>query len=79
VWLIDRQTAGAIPILIEALTADDEVLRWMAADCLGDMGPRAAAAIGPLENALKANFQIAHVRTGLSVALDRIREKVGSH
>jgi tetratricopeptide (TPR) repeat protein len=78
-WLIDRQTAGTIPILSEALMAQDEVLRWMAADCLGDMGPRAAAAASALEKALEANFEIAHVRTGLTVALERIRGKVASH
>jgi tetratricopeptide (TPR) repeat protein len=78
-WLIDQQTASTIPILTEALTATDEVLRWMAADCLGDIGPRAAAAVPALESALQANFAIAHVRTGLAIALDRIQRKAGSH
>jgi HEAT repeat protein len=79
VWLIDHQTAGTIGILTEALTAEDEVLRWMAADCLGDIGPRAEAAVPALESALQANFKIAHVRSGLSIALDRIQQKAGSH
>jgi tetratricopeptide (TPR) repeat protein len=79
VWLIDHQTAVTIPILTEALKADDEVLRWMAADCLGEMGPRAAAAVPALESALQANFEIGHVRTGLSIALDRVQEKAGSN
>jgi tetratricopeptide (TPR) repeat protein len=74
-WLIDRQTAVTIPILTEALTAQDEVLRWMAADCLGDIGPSAAAAVPALQSALQGNFEIAHVRTGLTIALDRIQPK----
>ena len=81
-WLIDHQTEVAIPILSESLTAEDEVLRWMAADCLGDIGPRAAAAVPALQSALQANFDIAHVRTGFSIALDRIQQKAahaGSH
>jgi tetratricopeptide (TPR) repeat protein len=78
VWLIDHQTASTIPIFIEALTAEDEVLRWMAADCLGDIGPSAAAAVPALESALKAHFGIAHVRAGLSIALERIQQKAGS-
>jgi HEAT repeat protein len=77
VWLIDGQTAGTIPILAEALTAEDEILRWMAADCLGDIGPRAAA-VPALQSALQGNFKITHVRTGVSIALDRIQRKAGS-
>jgi hypothetical protein len=57
------------------LRAEDEVLRWMAADCLGDIGPRAAAAVPALQSALQIHFEIAHVRTGLSIALDRIQGK----
>ena len=79
VWLIGRQTTGMIPILTEALTAEDEVLRWMAADCLGDLGPSAAAAVPALESALRADFKIAHVRSSLSIALDRIQQKSSSH
>jgi HEAT repeat protein len=60
-------------VLIEALRADDEVLRWIAADCLGDIGPPAAAAAAALEEALNGNFQIAHVRTGIKLALERIK------
>jgi hypothetical protein len=54
----------------------------MAADCLGDLGPRAAAAVPALQSALQAHFEIAHVRTGLRIALDRIQQKAvdaGSH
>jgi hypothetical protein len=47
----------------------------MAADCLGDIGPRAAAAVRALQSALQANFKIAHVRTGLSIALERIQPR----
>jgi hypothetical protein len=47
----------------------------MAADCLGDIGPRAAAAVPALQSALQANFAIAHVRSALSIALDRIQPK----
>jgi tetratricopeptide (TPR) repeat protein len=75
VWLIDGQIEVPISILIEAVAGDDEILRWIAADCLGEIGPRAATAIPTLEKALQANFEITHVRTGLSIAIDRIRGK----
>jgi hypothetical protein len=37
VWLVD-QTASTSPILTKALAADDQVLRRLAADCLGARG-----------------------------------------
>src|SRR5262249_29478781 len=35
-WQIDKQTELAILVLVEALRSDDEILRWIAADCLGE-------------------------------------------
>ena len=71
-WLIDQQVDTTLPVFIEAVGADDEVLCWIAADCLGDIGPRAAAAVPALQKALERNFEIEHARTGISLALERI-------
>jgi HEAT repeat protein len=71
-WRIDQQAAPAIPVLVEALRSDDEILRWIAADCLGELGPRASVAIPALQESLRQEFQIAHVRAGFTLALERI-------
>lgn len=72
VWLIDKQVQPALPILIEALAAEDEVLCWIAADCLGEIGPAAKAAVPALHTASQRPFEIAHAKTGVLLALDRV-------
>lgn len=78
VWLIDRQVPPVIPVLIEALQGEDEVLRWIAADCLGEIGPAAGAAGPALQAALHRSFEIAHARTGVALALERVTRSVPS-
>jgi tetratricopeptide (TPR) repeat protein len=72
-WLIDQQVDNTVPVFVESIGAEDEVLCWIAADCLGDIGPRAAAALPALQQALTRNFEIEHARTGLKLALARIQ------
>ncbi|MBS0264077.1 MAG: HEAT repeat domain-containing protein [Planctomycetes bacterium] len=71
-WLIDRQVEAALPVLIEAVQQDDELLVWIAADCLGEMGPCAQPAQSALGAAWNRDYEISHVKTGLKLALDRI-------
>ncbi len=77
-WLVGGEAQPTLPVLIEALRADDEVIRWIAADCLGDIGPPAAVAAPALEEALNGNFKISHVRTGIAVALERIKTRASA-
>jgi HEAT repeat protein len=59
-------------VLIEALQAADESLRWVAADCLGDMGPEARDAVPALVEALRGPIKARLVRMSLGLALERI-------
>lgn len=72
-WHVDRRAQQAIPVLTDAVKGDDEILCWIAADCLGEIGPEATLAIPVLHEALAREFKIAHVHTGIVLALERIR------
>jgi HEAT repeat protein len=71
-WRIDRSAGKVVPTLIKALRAEDELLRWIAADCLGDIGPEAADAVPTLLAALRENFKLGMIRLGVALALQRI-------
>jgi len=58
--------------LIKALGDDNELLCWIAADCLGQMGSQARAAIPALRQARRRRFKIGLVRQGLDLALEQI-------
>jgi HEAT repeat protein len=57
IWRIDRRTGRVLPVLIEALKTGDEVSRWIAADCLGEMGTEAHEAVTALQEALRGNIR----------------------
>jgi HEAT repeat protein len=71
-WRIDRRAAVALPVLTEALCHPDEVLRWLAADCLGDMGPHARPAVPALREALGGQYRAPLIRKGIALAMERI-------
>jgi HEAT repeat protein len=71
-WKIDHKSAIAIPALIKGLAEENEFICWMAADCLGRIGPEAEEAIPALEQALERKFRLAVVRRGIRAALERI-------
>jgi HEAT repeat protein len=71
-WKIDRQGPVVIPALIKALNDDNELLCWIAADCLGQIGPEAGEAAPALRRALGRPFKIALIRQGIALALRRI-------
>jgi hypothetical protein len=72
IWKIDRRDRIAVPVLIRALREPDECLRWVAADCLGDIGADAADAIPALRNALQETHRTPLVKQAIRLALDRI-------
>jgi HEAT repeat protein len=71
-WKIDRKGAVVIPALIKALGDDNEMLCWIAADCLGQMGPEAREAVPALRQALLRPFKISLIRKGVTLALQEI-------
>jgi len=71
-WKIDRTGPLVIPVLIKALADDNELICWIAADCLGQIGPEARQAVPALQQALRRPFKIALIRRGVALALERI-------
>jgi HEAT repeat protein len=53
-WKIDRQAEAVVPALIRALGEANEFVCWIAADCLGDIGPAARDAVPALRAALSS-------------------------
>jgi HEAT repeat protein len=71
-WKIDRKGPLVIPALIDALADDNELICWIAADCLGQIGPEAQDAVPALRRALLRSFKIGLIRKGVALALQRI-------
>jgi HEAT repeat protein len=71
-WKIDRTGPLVIPALIKALADDNELICWIAADCLGQIGSEARQAVPALQQALRRPFKIALIRRGVALALERI-------
>jgi hypothetical protein len=71
-WKIDRKAASVVAVLIKALEDPNEMICWMAADCLGQMGAEAREAVPALQQALRRDFRIGLIRTGVGLALQRI-------
>ena len=71
-WKIDRNKGPlVIPALIKALANDNELICWIAADYLGQIGPEAREAVPALRQALRRPFKIGLIRKGVALALQR--------
>ncbi len=77
IWRIDRRSVRVLPVLMEALCDPDEVSRWVAADCLGDMGAEAQEAIPALQEALRRTFRSRLIRMSVALALAADRPERG--
>jgi HEAT repeat protein len=71
-WKIDRKGPLVLDVLTEALGDANELVCWVAAECLGQMGPAAREAAPALRQALGKDFRLALVKTGVRLALERI-------
>jgi len=72
-WKIDRNNGPlVIPALIKALADDNELICWIAADDLGQIGAEARQAVPALQQALRRPYKIALIRKGVALALERI-------
>lgn len=72
IWHIDKRPGRVVPVLIEALRDADEVHRWIAADCLGEIGPDAAEAVTALQDALRTQYNSRLIHMSIALALERI-------
>jgi HEAT repeat protein len=71
-WKIDGKGPLALNVLTEALGSDNELLCWVAAECLGQMGRAAREAAPALRQALRREFRLSLIRAGVKLALERI-------
>jgi len=71
-WKIDRTGPLVVPALIKGLADENELICWIAADCLGQIGSEARQAVPALKQALLRPFKIALIRRGVALALERI-------
>lgn len=78
IWKIDRRDRIAVPVLMRSLREPDEVLRWVAADCLGDIGADAIDAVADLRVALADTYRAPMVRQALRLAVERIERAAHS-
>jgi hypothetical protein len=71
-WKIERKAPLVRHVLARALTSSNELICWVAAECLGQMGPAARDAIPALRLALRRDFRLSLVKRGVRLALERI-------
>jgi HEAT repeat protein len=71
-WKIDRRTHGVLTTLIQGLQHEEELLRWMAADTLGEMGDEAREAVPALLALWQSQKDAPLVRMSIGLALERI-------
>ncbi|HEV3263845.1 MAG TPA: HEAT repeat domain-containing protein [Gemmataceae bacterium] len=71
-WKIDRKGPLVVPALVRALDDANELVCWIAAECLGQIGPAAREAVPALRQALQRKFRISLIKTGVILALERI-------
>jgi HEAT repeat protein len=72
-WKIDPDKGPLVlDVLTRALDDANELICWIAAECLGRMGPAAGEAVPALRKALRREFRMALIKTGVIHALESI-------
>jgi HEAT repeat protein len=71
-WKIDQRDPLVQGVLTEALGDANELVCWIAAEFLGQMGPAAREAVPALRQTLRRDFKLALIKTGVKLALERI-------
>jgi HEAT repeat protein len=69
---IDHKGPLTVHTLIDALDDGNELVCWIAADALGQIGPDAREAIPALQQALRRPFRMGLVARGVALAIRRI-------
>ena len=71
-WKIDRKLPLVLHVLIKGLDDANELICWIAAERLGQLGAAAREAIPALRQALQRDFKASLIKTGVRLALERI-------
>jgi HEAT repeat protein len=72
-WKIDpRKVPLILGVLTRALGDANELVCWIAAECLAQMGPAAREAVPALRRALPRCYRLSLIRTSVKLALERI-------
>jgi HEAT repeat protein len=72
-WKIDRKGPLVLYVLIKALDNANELICWIAVECLGQIGPAAREAVPALRRALERDFRLSLIKTAVILALERIQ------
>lgn len=70
-WRVGRRMFPTFPALIDGLRSGEQVLCWVAAECLGEMGHEAAGAVPDLLDALTRK-PVPLIATTIVLALEQI-------
>jgi HEAT repeat protein len=71
-YRIDGRTDTILPLLLRVLREPDEARRWIAAECVREMGQAAREAVPVLLEGLEGDFRSVMVRNAFLLALNRI-------
>jgi HEAT repeat protein len=72
-WKIDRKGPPVLYVLIKALDNANELICWIAVECLGQIGPAAREAVPALRQVLERDFRLSLIKTAVMLALERIQ------
>jgi HEAT repeat protein len=71
-WKIDCKLPLVLYVLVKALEDANELICWIAAERLAQLGSAAREAIPPLRQALQRDFKVSLIRKAVLLALERI-------
>jgi HEAT repeat protein len=77
-WKIDRKLPLVLHVLSKALEDPNELICWIAAERLGQLGPLAREAMPALRQALKRDFKVSLIRKAVLLALESL-DPQGDH
>jgi HEAT repeat protein len=71
-WKIDRKLPLVLHVLVKALEDTNELICWIAAERLGQLGPAAREAIPALRQCLQRDFRVSLIKKAVLLALECI-------
>jgi HEAT repeat protein len=71
-WKIDRKLPLVLHVLVKSLEDANEMICWIAAERLGQLGSAAREAIPALRQALQRDFRVSLIKKAVLLALERI-------
>lgn len=72
-WKLEANAVLAVDVLVKALDDSNELLCWIAAEYLGQIGPAAAEAVPALQRILNRDFKLPIIKAAVMLALQRIQ------